>query len=117
RGEHLDVYAARVEKAPSLADIRLSLMCSPPAEPVNPGSVGWLVAGINIENSQDLVRETVHQLPTDPTATQNAGVATKRQGLQSKIQKHQDKGDSFLDGVDIIEHCQPAGALDDMGLL
>ncbi|KIK78659.1 hypothetical protein PAXRUDRAFT_16759 [Paxillus rubicundulus Ve08.2h10] len=39
RGEHLDIYAARVKKAPSLADIWLSLMSSPSVEQANPGSI------------------------------------------------------------------------------
>jgi hypothetical protein len=62
-----------------------------------------------------MVREAVRQLPADPTITQKAVVISKWQGLQSKIQKHQDEADSFLDGVDIMEYCQPTGTMDDAG--
>ncbi|KIK75167.1 hypothetical protein PAXRUDRAFT_41023, partial [Paxillus rubicundulus Ve08.2h10] len=101
RGEHLDIYAMKSEKAPSMADIQLSLMSSPSAEHGHSGSISWLAAGISIEDAWDLVREAVCQLPTDPTATQKADVMAKQLALHSKVQKHQDEADSFMDGLDI----------------
>ncbi|KIK75189.1 hypothetical protein PAXRUDRAFT_19204 [Paxillus rubicundulus Ve08.2h10] len=92
-------------------------MSSPSAEHGHVGSIGWLLAGINIEDSQDLVREAIHQLPADPTAIQNADAMAKQLALQSKVQKHQDEADSFMDGFDILEHSRPMKPMDDGGLL
>ncbi|KIK74309.1 hypothetical protein PAXRUDRAFT_176127, partial [Paxillus rubicundulus Ve08.2h10] len=103
--------------APSMADIWLSLMSSPSAEHGHSGSISWLAAGISIEDAQDLVREAVCQLPTDPTAKQKADVMAKQLALQSKVQKHQDEADSFMDGLDILEHCRPLEPVDDIRLL
>ncbi|KIK77981.1 hypothetical protein PAXRUDRAFT_66387, partial [Paxillus rubicundulus Ve08.2h10] len=102
---------------PSMVDIQLSLMSSLSAEHTPTGSISWLAAGINIEDSQDLVREAVHQLPTYPTATQKANIIAKQLTLQSKVQRHQDEADSFMDGVDILEHCRPYEPMDNTGLL
>ncbi|KIK73021.1 hypothetical protein PAXRUDRAFT_179474, partial [Paxillus rubicundulus Ve08.2h10] len=52
QGEHLDIYATKAEKAPSMADIQLSLMSSLSVEHTPTGSISWLAAGINIEDSQ-----------------------------------------------------------------
>ncbi|KIK72788.1 hypothetical protein PAXRUDRAFT_41451, partial [Paxillus rubicundulus Ve08.2h10] len=117
RGKHLDIYTMKSEKAPSMEDIWLSLMSSLSAENGHSGSISWLAAGISIEDAQDLVREAVHQLPTDPTATQKADVMAKQLALQSKVQKHQDEADSFMDGLDILEHCRPLEPVDDISLL
>ncbi|KIK74777.1 hypothetical protein PAXRUDRAFT_174654, partial [Paxillus rubicundulus Ve08.2h10] len=51
-GEYLDIYATKADKAPSMADIRLSLMSPLSAEHTPTGSISWLTAGINIEDSQ-----------------------------------------------------------------
>ncbi|KIK76496.1 hypothetical protein PAXRUDRAFT_80675, partial [Paxillus rubicundulus Ve08.2h10] len=101
----------------SMADIQLSIMSSPSAEHGLSGSISWLAAGISIEDAQDLVREEVHQLPTDHTETQKVDVMAKKLALQSKVQKHQDEADSFMDGLDILEHCRPLESVDDIRLL
>ncbi|KIK78177.1 hypothetical protein PAXRUDRAFT_40829, partial [Paxillus rubicundulus Ve08.2h10] len=117
RGKHLDIYTTKSEKAPSMADIQLSLMSTPSAEHGHSGSISWLTAGISIEDAQNLVREAVCQLPTDATATQKADVMAKQLALQSKVQKHQDEADSSMDGLDILEHCTPLEPIDYIGFL
>ncbi|KIK81146.1 hypothetical protein PAXRUDRAFT_15401 [Paxillus rubicundulus Ve08.2h10] len=48
RGEHLDIYVTKAEKAPSMADIQLSLLFSPSPEQAHTRSIAWLAAGISI---------------------------------------------------------------------
>ncbi|KIK96747.1 hypothetical protein PAXRUDRAFT_10631 [Paxillus rubicundulus Ve08.2h10] len=114
RGEHPDIYVTKVEKGLHPWQISSFPLCPLPLLNI---AMWEASAGINIEDSQDLVREAVHQLPADPTATQKANVMAKQLALQSKVQKHQDEADSFMDGVDILEHSRPMEPMDDGSLL
>ncbi|KIK81362.1 hypothetical protein PAXRUDRAFT_62074, partial [Paxillus rubicundulus Ve08.2h10] len=99
--------------APSMADIWLSLLSSPSPEQAHARSIVWLAAAISIEDAQDLVREAVQWLPADATAIQKADVMARQLTLQTKVQKHQDDADSFMEGVDILEHCRPLDPIND----
>ncbi|KAG1888625.1 hypothetical protein F4604DRAFT_1569672 [Suillus subluteus] len=52
RGELLDIYQLKMDKAPSMAEIRLRLTENELSANGRTGSVAWLIEGINIENSQ-----------------------------------------------------------------
>ncbi|KAI6011485.1 hypothetical protein EDC04DRAFT_2609884 [Pisolithus marmoratus] len=52
RGEALDIYLLKGDKAPSFQEVWLQLMKNPKSPSGNVGSVAWLAEGISIEDSQ-----------------------------------------------------------------
>ncbi|KAI5983613.1 hypothetical protein EDC04DRAFT_2616104 [Pisolithus marmoratus] len=52
RGEALDIYLLKGDKAPTFQEVWLQLMKNSKS-PLNVGSVAWLAEGISIEDSQD----------------------------------------------------------------
>ncbi|KAN0088255.1 hypothetical protein V8E55_005312 [Tylopilus felleus] len=51
-GEALDIYTLRIDKAPSLAEMRLNLLEVGGSPSGKEGSVTWLIEGIGIEDAQ-----------------------------------------------------------------
>ncbi|KIJ58337.1 hypothetical protein HYDPIDRAFT_102895, partial [Hydnomerulius pinastri MD-312] len=130
RGDYLDIYQPKVEKgktllscryppslhlhlAPSMADIRLSLMSSDTTQNSSSGSVNWLISGIKIEDDQDLLRAAVRQLPADATATQKADIQGKRQKLYLRIRKLEEAADTILKGLELGDDWEAAAHIDD----
>ncbi|KAG1845638.1 hypothetical protein F4604DRAFT_1688621 [Suillus subluteus] len=93
RGELLDIYQLKMDKAPSMAEIRLRLTENELSANGRTGSVAWLIEGINIENSQ--------QLPQDPTASQRTGIEEKRQKLMAQIIKFHEAAEVMTNGMDL----------------
>ncbi|KAI6042083.1 hypothetical protein EDC04DRAFT_2601224 [Pisolithus marmoratus] len=56
RGEALDIYLLKGDKAPSFQEVWLQLMKNPKSPSGNVGLVAWLAEGISIEDSQDQLR-------------------------------------------------------------
>ncbi|KAI5993177.1 hypothetical protein EDC04DRAFT_2613445 [Pisolithus marmoratus] len=52
RGEALDIYLLKGDKAPTFQEVWLQLMTNPKSPSGNVGSVAWLAEGISIEDSQ-----------------------------------------------------------------
>ncbi|KIM61410.1 hypothetical protein SCLCIDRAFT_122156, partial [Scleroderma citrinum Foug A] len=103
RGIALDIYTLRMEKAPTLAEIRLQLVESNLSFAGRKGSVAWLAEGINIQEAQDALRLEIQLLPSNPSVTQKTSIEVKRQRLFSRITKFHDSGDHFSNGLN-VEH-------------
>ncbi|KAG2070067.1 hypothetical protein BDR04DRAFT_1118593 [Suillus decipiens] len=60
-GEYLDIYQLQMNKALTMAEIYLKLTESENADTGKPGTVSWLITGINLEDlHMDLRMATVH---------------------------------------------------------
>ncbi|KAG0703425.1 hypothetical protein DFH29DRAFT_874531 [Suillus ampliporus] len=101
RGEYLDIYQLQMNKAPTMAEIRLKLTESENSDTGNPGTVSWLITGINLEDLQDGLRADIRQLPTDATPTQKASIEEKRQRLMARIGKFHETADAVTAGMDL----------------
>ncbi|KIK74334.1 hypothetical protein PAXRUDRAFT_19985 [Paxillus rubicundulus Ve08.2h10] len=77
-----------------MADIWLSLLSSPSPEQVYTRSIAWLAASISIEDAQNLAIDFTDQ-----------------------GSKYQNEADSFMEGVDILEHCRPLDPINDDSLM
>ncbi|KAI6008480.1 hypothetical protein EDC04DRAFT_2907147 [Pisolithus marmoratus] len=93
RGEALDIYLLKGDKAPTFQEVWLQLMKNPKSPSGNAGSVAWLAEGISIEDSQDQL---------SPMSTrQEVKISEKRQRLSSRIEKFHSNGQAFCKGLDI----------------
>ncbi|KAG1744530.1 uncharacterized protein EDB91DRAFT_1050678, partial [Suillus paluster] len=101
RGELLDIYQLKMDKAPSMAEIRLRLTENELSANGRTGSVAWLIEGINIENSQDALRLSIRQLPQDPTASQRTAIEEKRQKLMARIIKFHEAAEVMTNGMEL----------------
>ncbi|KAI6161829.1 hypothetical protein EDD17DRAFT_1480227 [Pisolithus thermaeus] len=101
RGEALDIYLLRGDKAPTFHEAQLKLGKNPVSSSANLGSVAWLAEGISIEDSQDQLRYELHQLPSPMSARQEVKTSEKRQRLSSRIEKFHSTGQAFLKGLEI----------------
>ncbi|KAN0078144.1 hypothetical protein V8E55_010201 [Tylopilus felleus] len=95
RGEALDIYTLQIDKAPSLAEMRLNLLEVGGSPSGKEGSVTWLIEGIGIEDAQDALRAEIRCLPRIPTAVQKADVAQKRRKLHARIMKFNESASLF----------------------
>ncbi|KAH7906220.1 hypothetical protein BJ138DRAFT_1016595 [Hygrophoropsis aurantiaca] len=100
RGEALNVYQLRFDKAPNMADIRLALTVNGSGETGQTGSVAWLVSGINLENDQDSLRSEIRKFPSDATVPQKVQIEQKRQRLLTRILKFHQTADTMTEGAD-----------------
>ncbi|KAF8422991.1 hypothetical protein L210DRAFT_3509839 [Boletus edulis BED1] len=89
RGEALDIYSLRIDKAPSLTEMRLDLLEAGRSPSGNEGSVTWLVDGISIEDAHI------------QTAVQKANVAQKRNRLQGRIIKFNESASLFATDIQL----------------
>ncbi|KAG2089644.1 hypothetical protein BD769DRAFT_1371943 [Suillus cothurnatus] len=55
RGEHLDIYQLKIDKALTMAEMQLKLTKSECADTGKLGSISWFIDGINIEDLQYVV--------------------------------------------------------------
>ncbi|KAI6041134.1 hypothetical protein EDC04DRAFT_2893342 [Pisolithus marmoratus] len=74
RGEALDIYLLKGDKALTFQEVWLQLMKNPKSPPGNVGSVAWLAEGISIEDSQDQLRSEIQQLPSPMSTRQEVRV-------------------------------------------
>ncbi|KAG1838487.1 hypothetical protein C8R48DRAFT_622220, partial [Suillus tomentosus] len=51
-GELLDIYQLKMDKSPTMAEIRLRLTENELSSHGRTGAISWLIEGINIENTQ-----------------------------------------------------------------
>ncbi|KAG1838545.1 hypothetical protein DFJ58DRAFT_733798 [Suillus subalutaceus] len=84
RGEHLDIYQLKIDK-----------------EIGRPGSVSWIIQGINPEDSQDGLRSNIRRFPCNATATQKAGLQEKRLKLAAQIIKFHETADQMTQGIEL----------------
>ncbi|KAI6038676.1 hypothetical protein EDC04DRAFT_2896202 [Pisolithus marmoratus] len=89
RGEALDIYLLKGEKAPTFQEVWLQLMKNPKSPSGNVGSVAWLAEGISIVDS--------HPMST----RQEVKISEKRQRLSSRIEKFHSNAQAFCKGLDI----------------
>ncbi|KAG1906569.1 uncharacterized protein F5891DRAFT_901580, partial [Suillus fuscotomentosus] len=101
RGELLDIYQLTMDKAPTMAEIRLRLTENEVSTNGRTGAVAWLIEGINIENAQDGLRSSIRQLPEDPTASQRTLMEEKRQKLLSRINKFHETALVMTNGMEL----------------
>ncbi|KAG1877467.1 hypothetical protein F4604DRAFT_1680133 [Suillus subluteus] len=101
RGALLDIYQLKMDKAPTMAEIRLHLTENELSTNGRTGSVAWLIEGINIENAQDALRASIRQLPEQPTASQRTVVEEKRQKLMSRINKFNNAAMVMTNGMEL----------------
>ncbi|KAG1787048.1 uncharacterized protein HD556DRAFT_1312999 [Suillus plorans] len=101
RGEYLDIYQLQMNKAPTMAEIRLKLTESENTDTSKPGTVSWLITGINLEDLQDGLRADIRQLPTDATPGQKVPIEEKRQRLTARIAKFHETADAMTAGMDL----------------
>ncbi|KAG1838555.1 hypothetical protein F4604DRAFT_1572198 [Suillus subluteus] len=101
RGDHLDIYQLKIDKAPTMAEIRLTLTESETSDIERPGSIPWIIQGINLEDSQDGLRSDVRRLPHDATATQKAALQEKRLKLAVRIAKFHEIADQMMEGIEL----------------
>ncbi|KAG1784325.1 uncharacterized protein HD556DRAFT_1310674 [Suillus plorans] len=101
RGEYLDIYQLQMNKAPTMAEIRLKLTESENTDTSKPGTVSWLITGINLEDLQDGLRADIRQLPTDATPGQKVSIEEKRQRLTARIAKFHETADAMTAGMDL----------------
>ncbi|KAG1787420.1 uncharacterized protein HD556DRAFT_1312744 [Suillus plorans] len=100
-GEYLDIYQLQMNKAPTMAEIRLKLTESENTDTSKPGTVSWLITGINLEDLQDGLRADIRQLPTDATPGQKVSIEEKRQRLTARIAKFHETADAMTAGMDL----------------
>ncbi|KAG1892922.1 uncharacterized protein F5891DRAFT_920232, partial [Suillus fuscotomentosus] len=100
-GEHLDIYQLKIDKAPTMAEMRLKFTESECADTGKLGSISWLIDGINIEDSQDALRVAIRQLPKDASAVQRAALQEKRQKLAAWISKFHEIADNMTEGIEV----------------
>ncbi|KAG1844776.1 hypothetical protein F4604DRAFT_1937331 [Suillus subluteus] len=101
RGEYLDIYQLQINKAPTMAEIRLKLTESENDDTRHPGTVSWLITGINLEDLQDALRADIRQLPSDATSAQKTSIEEKRQRLAARIAKFHETADAMTAGMDL----------------
>ncbi|KAG1724150.1 uncharacterized protein EDB91DRAFT_1087569 [Suillus paluster] len=90
----------KMDKAPTMAEIRLRLTENELSDNGRTGSVAWLIMGINIENAQDALRTSIRQLPMDPTAQQLTVVEETRQKLMTRINKFNEAAEVMTNGIE-----------------
>ncbi|KAG1729111.1 uncharacterized protein EDB91DRAFT_1085887 [Suillus paluster] len=100
-GEYLDIYQLQINKAPTMAEIRLKLTEFENVDDRLPGTVSWLITGINLEDLQDALRANIRQLPNDATSAQKASIEEKRQRLAARIAKFHETADAMTAGMDL----------------
>ncbi|KAG2147896.1 uncharacterized protein EDB93DRAFT_1057763, partial [Suillus bovinus] len=100
-GAHLDIYNLKIDKAPTMADIRLKLTETEYADTGKLGLVSWLIEGINLEDVQDALQVDIWRLPRDASATQKVVVAEKQQKLAAHISKYHKKTDAMTQGIEL----------------
>ncbi|KAI6009101.1 hypothetical protein EDC04DRAFT_2610741 [Pisolithus marmoratus] len=101
RGEALDIYLLKGDKAPTFQEVWLQLMKNPKSPTGNIGSMAWLAEGISIEDSQDQLWSAIQQLPSPMSTRQEVKISEKRQRLSSRIEKFHSNGQAFCKGLDI----------------
>ncbi|KAI6094077.1 hypothetical protein EV401DRAFT_1896503 [Pisolithus croceorrhizus] len=84
RGEALDIYLLKGDKAPTFHEVQLQLMKNPMTPFRSGGSVAWLAEGISIEDSHQEVK-----------------ISMKRQRLSARIEKFHSNGQAFFKGLEI----------------
>ncbi|KAG2114595.1 uncharacterized protein F5147DRAFT_769903 [Suillus discolor] len=85
RGELLDIYQLKIDKAPTMAEIRLRLTENESVHQCKVFNI-WNVIDSNWV-IRDALRSFIRQLPEDPTASQRTLMEEKRQKLLSCINK------------------------------
>ncbi|KAI5989846.1 hypothetical protein EDC04DRAFT_2588181, partial [Pisolithus marmoratus] len=101
RGEALDIYLLKGDKAPTFHEMQLKLTKHPKAPSENLGSVAWLAEGISIEDSQDQLRSELRQLPSPLSMRQEVKASEKRQRLSARIEKFHSNGQAFFKTLEI----------------
>ncbi|KAG1728761.1 uncharacterized protein EDB91DRAFT_1086001 [Suillus paluster] len=91
-GELLDIYQPKMDKAPTMAEIRLRLTENELSANGRTGSVAWLIEGINIENAH---------CPRILTASQRTGIEEKRQKLMAWIIKFHEAAEVMTNGMEL----------------
>ncbi|KAI6012412.1 hypothetical protein F5J12DRAFT_717717 [Pisolithus orientalis] len=103
RGDSLDIYLLKGEKAPTMGEVQLKLMKNPPVSPGSHGSVAWLVEGISIEDAQyglwDQLRSELRQ--SHMSTRQEIKVSEKRKRLSARIDKFHGTSQAFLKGLEV----------------
>ncbi|KAG0695623.1 hypothetical protein DFH29DRAFT_879915 [Suillus ampliporus] len=82
RGDLLDIYQLKMDKAPTMAEIRLRLTENELSTNGRTGSIAW-------------------QLPQDPTASQRTGIEEKRQKLMARIIKFHEAAEVMTNGMEL----------------
>ncbi|KAG1764090.1 hypothetical protein EV702DRAFT_1051462 [Suillus placidus] len=100
-GEHLDIYQLKIDKAPTVAEIRLKLTETEYADTGKWGSISWLINGINLEDAQDALRVDIRKLPKDASAAQKVVVEEKRQKLAARISQFHEVADAMTEGIEV----------------
>ncbi|KAI6111092.1 hypothetical protein F5141DRAFT_1214590 [Pisolithus sp. B1] len=101
RGEALDIYLLKGDKAPTFHEVQLQLMKNPKSPSGSGGSVTWLAEGLSIEDSQDQLRSELQQLPNPMSTSQEVKISEKRQRLSTRIEKFHSNGQAFFKGLEI----------------
>ncbi|KAI6007908.1 hypothetical protein EDC04DRAFT_2907519 [Pisolithus marmoratus] len=101
RGEALDIYLLKGDRAPTFQEVWLQLMKNPKSPSGNVGLVAWLAEGISIEDSQDQLRSEIQQLPSPMSTRQEVKISEKRQRLSTRIEKFHSNCQAFCKGLDI----------------
>ncbi|KAI6120115.1 hypothetical protein EDD16DRAFT_1519066 [Pisolithus croceorrhizus] len=96
RGEALDIYLLKGDKAPTFHEVQLQLMKNPMTPFGSGGSVAWLAEGISIEDSQDQLRPELQQLPNPMSTSQEVKISVKRQKLSARIEKFHSNGQTYF---------------------
>ncbi|KAI6127050.1 hypothetical protein F5141DRAFT_1210355 [Pisolithus sp. B1] len=84
RGEALDIYLLKGDKAPTFHEVQLQLTKNPKSPSGSVGSVAWLAEGISIEDSQQEVK-----------------ISEKRQRLSARIEKFHSNGQAYFKGLEV----------------
>ncbi|KAI0277496.1 hypothetical protein BGY98DRAFT_1097361 [Russula aff. rugulosa BPL654] len=90
-----------MDKAPTLAEMRLNLLNSKVSTSGIQGSVTWLIEGISIEDAQDSLWADIRCLPMNHTTVQKAEILQKRQHLHTRIAKFNQTAQLFMSNLDI----------------
>ncbi|KAG1893225.1 uncharacterized protein F5891DRAFT_1196677 [Suillus fuscotomentosus] len=111
-GELLDIYQLKMDKAPTMAEIRLRLTENELSSHGRTGAISWLIEGINIENTQDTLRSSIRQQSDNPTASQRIIIEEKRQKLLSRIHKFHETAVVITNGMELegrerLQHDDP----------
>ncbi|KAH9949222.1 hypothetical protein B0H21DRAFT_820230 [Amylocystis lapponica] len=91
----MDVFDIRTDRAPSRANIQLSLTDKETQHGLQRGTIAWLSQGIKVQEAVSLAAH-VRSLPKSPTTEQKIDLLNRRKRLQTRVDAHEGKKSRYI---------------------
>ncbi|KAH9928247.1 hypothetical protein B0H21DRAFT_712169 [Amylocystis lapponica] len=111
----MDVFDIRTDRAPSRADIQLSLTDKETQHGLQRGTIAWLSQGIKVQEAQVSLAAHVCSLPKSPTTEQKIDLLNRRKRLQTRVDAHEGKKARYIVIEDNDEDDNDKDVDDDLG--